>query len=96
MSRRAQIVAAVAVLAIAAGTAGGVVLALSDTSEAAPTKAEYFGKVAKICGFYGPKLDQITPPQDVTIPGEVVTSLTRVIPVIQAETKAVRALTLPH
>lgn len=96
MSRRAQVVAAVAAVAIAAATAGGIVLALSDTSAAAPTKAEYFGKVAKICGFYGPKLDQITPPQDVTIPGEVVTSLTRVIPVIEAETKAVHALPLPH
>ena len=82
--------------ALAGGAASGIVLAFSGSSQAAPTKAEYFGSVAKICGVYGPKLDQITPPQDVTIPGEVVTSLSRVIPLIDAETKAVRALRPPR
>jgi len=96
VTRRAQIVVGVVALAIAAGVAGGILLAFSGTSAAAPTKAEYFGNVAKICRSYGPKLDAVTPPQDVTIPGEVVTSLSRIIPVIRAETKAVRALPLPQ
>jgi hypothetical protein len=44
---------------------------------------------------YGPRLDRIAPPPDVTIPGEVVTPLRRVIPLIRAETSAVRALRPP-
>jgi hypothetical protein len=97
VTRRARLVASVAAILVAGGVAAGVLLAFGNSSsQAAPTEAEYFAKVAKICAAYGPKLDQITPPQDVTIPGEVVTSLTRVIPLIEGETNAVRALPLPH
>jgi hypothetical protein len=96
MTRRTRLLASLAAILMAGGVAAGLVLAFGNSSsQAAPTQAEYFARVAKICGVYGPKLDQITPPQDVTIPGEVVTALTRVIPLIEAETKAVRALRLP-
>jgi hypothetical protein len=97
MTRRTRLLASLAAIVVAGGVAAVLVLAFGNSSsQAAPTKAEYFRSVAKICGVYGPKLDQITPPQDVTIPGEVVTSLSRAIPIIEAETKAVRALALPH
>ena len=97
MTRRTRLLAPLAAILIAGGVAAGLVLAFGNSSsQAAPTKAEYFRSVARICGVYGPKLDQITPPQDVTIPGEVVTALKLAIPVIKAETKAVRALRLPH
>lgn len=97
LTRRPRLLATVAAILVAGGVAAGLVLAFGNSSsQAAPTKTEYFRRVAKICGVYGPKLDQITPPQDVTIPGEVVTSLSRAIPLIAAETKAVRALRLPH
>jgi len=97
MTRRPRLLTSLAAILAAGGVAAGLVLAFANSSsKAAPTKAEYFGRVSTICGFYGPKLDQITPPQDVTLPGEVVTALSRVIPLIEAETKAVRALPLPH
>jgi len=83
------------VVVVAGGLAAGIVLGFSGSSEAAPTRAEYFARVAKICSVYGPKLDRIAPPTDVTIPGEVVTPLRRVIPVILAETSKVRALRPP-
>jgi hypothetical protein len=96
MTRRARFLATLAAVLVAGGLAAGLVLALGNSSlQAAPTKAAYFRSVARICGVYGPKLDQITPPQDVTIPGEVVSSLSRAIPVIEAETNAVRRLRLP-
>ena len=90
-----QVAVALGALAVAGGVASGIVLGFSSNSEAAPKKAEYFASVAKICAVYGPKLDRIAPPTDVTIPGEVVTPLRRVIPLIQAETSEVRALRPP-
>lgn len=96
MSRRARILAWIGAVVVAGGVAAGIVLAFSGSSNAAPTKAEYFAKVARICATYGPKLDRITPPNDVTIPGEVVTPLKRVIPLLRAETAEVQALKLPR
>jgi hypothetical protein len=81
---------------VAGGIAAGIVLAFSGSSNAAPTRAEYFSQVAKICAAYGPKLDRIAPPNDVTIPGEVVTPLKRVIPLLRAETAEVQALKPPR
>lgn len=85
----------VAAVAVAGGVAAGVLLGFSGNAEAAPTKAEYFARVAKICAVYGPKLDRIAPPTDVTIPGVVAEPLRRVIPLIRAETDEVRALRPP-
>jgi hypothetical protein len=47
---------------VAAAVAAGVVLVSSGSSEAAPTKSQYFARVAAICRTYGPKLDKISPP----------------------------------
>ena len=58
--------------AVSAAVAVAVVLVFSSgTSQAAPTKSQYFARVAAICRFYGPKLDKIPPPIDVTIPSEI-------------------------
>jgi hypothetical protein len=90
-----QIAVALGAVVVAGSVAAGIMLGFSGNSGAAPTKSEYFARVAKICGVYGPKLDRIAPPTDVTIPGEVVTPLGRVIPMIRAETSEVRALRPP-
>jgi hypothetical protein len=96
VTRRARIVAALGALLVVGGVAAGIVLVFSGSSQAAPTKAEYFARVAEICGRYGPKLDAIAPPPDVTVPGEVVTPLSRVIPLLRAENREVRALASPR
>jgi hypothetical protein len=93
---RRRVVAALGAIVVAGGVAAGIVLTFSGSSTAAPTKAEYFAQVARICAAYGPKLDRIAPPNDVTIPGEVVTPLKRVIPLLRAETAEVQALKLPR
>jgi hypothetical protein len=95
MTRRTQALASAGVLVIAGGVAAGIVLAFSGSSQAAPTKAEYFARVSKICAVYGPKLDAIAPPPDVSIPGEVVTPLKKVIPLLSAENTEMRALQTP-
>jgi hypothetical protein len=84
----AVVSAAIAVaLALAFGT---------SRSEAAPTKSEYFARVAAICRFYGPKLDKIPPPYDVTIPALITRSVTKVEPLLRAEAAAVRRLKPPR
>ena len=48
--------------ALAAAVAALVLVFGTESSRAAPTKAEYFARVAAICRLYGPKLDKIPPP----------------------------------
>src|SRR5262249_4511231 len=67
-----------------------------DPSEAAPTKSEYFARIAAICRLYGPKLDKVPPPIDITIPSEITASVRRVEPVLRAEAKAVSRLKPPR
>jgi hypothetical protein len=85
-----MLVGAACVLA-AGGIAAGIALAFSSSSEAAPTRAQYFARVATICRVYGPRLDRISPPRDAAIPGEVDEPIKEVLPLIRAETSEVRA-----
>lgn len=96
MTARRQLLLAGLALVVAGGVATGFVLAFTGSSDAASTRARYFADVARICGVYGPRLDEIAPPPDVTIPGEVATPLKRVIPILAAETAEVRALRPPR
>jgi hypothetical protein len=80
---------------VAGGTAAGIILAFTGTSSAAPTRAEYFARVAAICRAYGPKLDKISPPHDIAIPGEVAGPVSLALPLVVAETREVRALRPP-
>ena len=52
--------------------------------------------MAAICRIYGPKLDKIPPPIDVTIPSEITESVQKVEPVLRAEAEAVRRLEPPR
>jgi hypothetical protein len=82
---------------LAAATAAAIVLAFgSGTSAAAPTKSQYFARVAAICRLYGPKLDKVPPPIDITIPSEITESVRKVEPILKAEAAAVRRLTPPR
>jgi|SRR5581483_4313919 len=96
LSRRWYAVLGAACALIAGGIAAAAVLTFSGTSAAAPTKAEYFAEVAAICRVYGPKLDKIPPPADLGIPSELAAAARKVLPVLQAESKAVRRLVPPR
>lgn len=86
-----------ACVALAIAVAVGIVLvANTGSSKAAPTRAEYLSRVAAICRQYGPKLDKIPPPIDVTIPSEITASVTKVEPILRAESAAVRRLRAPR
>jgi hypothetical protein len=96
-SRRRYAVLGAACALIAGGIAAGLVLAFSGSpAAAAPTKEQYFAQVAAICRKYGPKLDKIPPPIDVSIPSELWVAARKAFPVLQAESSAVRRLTPPR
>ena len=82
-------------LVAAAAAAAGIVLAFGGQSKAAPSRAQYFTRIAAICRVYGPKLDGISPPHDIAIPGEVAGPVGQALPIIVAETREVRALQPP-
>jgi hypothetical protein len=96
MRPRGRILFPVLCLLAAGGIAAGIVLAFSGSSQAAPTKAQYFARVAAICRVYGPQLDKIGPPQDIAIPGEVAGPISLALPLVVAETREVRALRPPE
>jgi hypothetical protein len=96
MRRRWYAILGASCTAVAVGVAALVVLVSSGTSQAAPTKAEYFRKVVAICRFYGPKLDKIAPPVDISIPSEIITAVTKVLPLLRAESADVRRLEPPR
>jgi hypothetical protein len=82
--------------ALAAAVAALVLVFATESSRAAPTKAEYFARIAAICRLYGPKLDKIPPPYDITIPALITRSVRKVEPIMRAEAEAVRRLDPPR
>jgi hypothetical protein len=95
MHGRRRILMTAVLLLIAGLVAGGIVLALSGNSRAAPTKQEYFARVAAICRVYGPQLDKVGPPGDIATPAEVAAPITLALPLVVAELREVRALRPP-
>ena len=93
--RRLWVGLACGALAVAVAVAV-VLIANTGSSKAAPTKAEYLSRVAAICRLYGPKLDKVPPPIDVTIPSEITESVRKVEPILRAEAEAVRRLEPPR
>ena len=94
-TRRWYLVVGASCALVAGAVAAIFVLAFSGSSEAAPTKAQYFARVAAICRIYGPKLDKVPPPTDIAIPGVVVSSLEKALPILEAQAVAVHALRPP-
>ncbi len=96
MHRPRRMLIMTAVLAFAGLVAGGIVLALSGNSRAAPTKEQYFARVAAICRVYGPQLDKVAPPGDIATPAEVADPIELALPLVVAELREVRALRPPR
>jgi hypothetical protein len=84
----------VAVAAVTAAVAIAVVLVTTASSRAEPTRAQYLAGVAAVCRDYGPRLDRIRPP-DVAEPANVIDAVDRVLPLVRAQLRDVRALEPP-
>ena len=94
--RRSYLKLGAACAALAGAVAAAIALAFSSGTSAAVTKSQYFARVAAICRLYGPKLDKVPPPIDVTIPSEITESVRKVEPVLRAEAEAMRRLEPPR
>jgi hypothetical protein len=94
-TRRWKLILGLGCCAIATAIAGGIVLVAGSASAASPTRAEYLARVAAVCRIYGPKLDKVPPPGDIGIPGEVLTAVEKVLPILKAQRDAVHALRSP-
>jgi hypothetical protein len=91
--RRALVGAVCAV--VVAGVATAVVLVTTAHSSSEPTRAQYLAGVAAICRVFGPKLDVIRPP-DVAEPANVIEAVDRVLPLVTAQLRRVKALEPPE
>ena len=84
----------VAAAAVATGVVA-VILVASASSSDEPTRAQYLAGVAAVCRVYGPKLDKIRPP-DVAEPANVIEAVDRVLPLVTAQLRRVKALEPPE
>jgi hypothetical protein len=94
-TRRRHLLLGAGCVLVVAGIAAMIVVAFPGSSEAAPTKEQFLARVAAICRVYGPKLDKVPGPNDIAVPGEIVTSVEKALPLLQAENRAVHALRSP-
>ena len=90
--RRALVGAACAGCVVA--VVATLVLVFSASSRAGPTRTQYFARVASICRVYGPRLDEIRPP-DVAEPANVIDAVERALPLASAQQREVKALDPP-
>lgn len=86
---------AVASAAACVGVAATVILFVTASSRAEPTRSEYLAGIAAVCRLYGPRLDRIRPP-DVAEPANVIAAVDLVLPLVKAQLRRVRALEPPH
>jgi hypothetical protein len=91
---RGAIVGGVGGLAIAAGVAVGVVLVFRGGG-ATLTPEQYLARADAVCARYARRLDGIPPP-DPTSAADVVASVGRALPILQAQADAVRRIRPPH
>ena len=84
----------VAAAAVVAGIVAVVIVASAHSSDE-PTPAQYLAGVAAVCRVYGPKLDLIRPP-DVAEPANVIDAVDRVLPLVTAQLRDVKALEPPE
>lgn len=92
--KRPRVLLGAACAFVTVGVAAALVLVFSASSRAEPTQAQYLAQVAAICRVYGPELDRIRPP-DVAEPANVIAALVRVLPLVRAQEREVRALEAP-
>ena len=93
-SRGRRTLLGVAAVAVIAAVAVAVILVTTASSHSEPTRAEYLAGIAAVCRVYGPRLDRIRPP-DVAEPANVIDAVERVLPLITAQLRDVKALEPP-
>ena len=77
--------------------AAGVALWLGTTAGAttAPSGKPYSARVSAVCLTYARRLERIPAPSDPAAYGDVIASLHRVVPLLEAQERAMRAVAAP-
>jgi hypothetical protein len=91
---RRSVAVAGAALVLAGGVAAGVVLAFRGDGGSL-TPGEYLDRASAVCLSYARKMDAIAPP-DPTSPSDVVASVGKALPILQAQADAVRRIRPPR
>jgi len=94
MSRRSMVVG-LGLLA-AAGFGLGIWLGMSGSGTAEPSRAGYLARVSAVCLGFARRLERVPAPSDPAAYGDVIASLRRVVPLLQAQEAAMRAVPAPR
>jgi hypothetical protein len=62
----------------------------------APTRQEYLAHVSSVCTGYARKLARVPAPADPAAYGDVIASLRRALPLLRAQERAMRGITVPQ
>ena len=82
-------------LALATTTVAVGVVLVTRTLDERTARETYLHRVAELCASYGQELDLIAPP-DIAIPASVYESVSKALPVLEAELEDVQAIRPPH
>jgi hypothetical protein len=89
-------------IALGAGAAGaaaalgvGLWLALAGGGKHEPVRPTYLAEVSSVCRRYARRLERIPVPSDPAAYGDVVSSVSQVLPVLRAQETAMRAVPPP-
>jgi len=94
MSRR-TLLTGLALLA-AVGFGLGIWLGSSGNGKAEPSRTGYLTRVSAACLGYARRLERVPAPSDPAAYGDVIASIRRVVPLLQAQEAAMRAVPAPH
>jgi len=76
--------------------AAGLLTACAHTKAApAPARKDYLARVSSVCRTYARRLERIPAPAAPTAYGDVIESVGRVVPLLRAQERAMRAVTPP-
>jgi hypothetical protein len=92
---RRRYVVLVAALAAAAGLGAGLWLGLGGGGTKEPSRAEYLAQVSSVCRTYARRLERIPAPSDPAAYGDVISSVSQVLPLLRAQVAAMEAVPPP-
>jgi hypothetical protein len=84
------------VKAVIAAVLVALICAASSPAGSAPTRREYLAHVSSVCRGYARKLARVPAPADPAAYGDVIASLRRALPLLRAQERAMRGITVPQ
>jgi hypothetical protein len=80
----------------AAAAAVTLALAIGGPARSEPSRKAYLTHVSSVCQTYARRLERVPAPSDPAAFGDVISSLERVVPLLRAQERSMRAVPAPH